>query len=151
MKSSAHPSPRHGFTLIEILIVIASIAILVTVVIVTISPARTLAKARNGQRYADISTILGAIYEYQLDHDQLPQAIGVGEYEICKTGVECPDGYIDLHVLTDGQQYLTAIPEDPNAATEISTGYSVAKQKFNSRITIIAHNAELDEAISISR
>jgi type IV pilus assembly protein PilA len=150
---SGMKSKQRGFTLIEVLIVIASIAILTTIAIVAINPSRSLAKARNGQRYADISTILSALYQYQLDHNgKIPEFIRNGEYEICHTGVACDtDAYIDLHELTDNQAYLVAIPRDPSGATETSSGYSVIKKKGYSRITIHAPYAELEEDIRVSR
>ncbi len=142
-----------GFTLIEVLIVIASIAILSTIVIIAINPGRSLAKARNGQRYADISTILNGLYQYQLDHNgQLPENLSNGTREICNTGVECDtQEYADLHELTDNEAYLVAMPQDPIASTVMSSGYAIIKSKGSNRTTIRAPYAELDEEIEVSR
>ncbi len=117
-----------GFTLMEVLIVIASIAILSTLVIVAVNPARSLAKARNGQRYADISAILSALYQYQLDNNgTLPPEVSLSEREICNTGKNCDDdvNMINLHALTDNQRYMVSIPKDPTASTEKGSGYTI--------------------------
>lgn len=56
-------SPR-GFTLLELLIVIAIISILFVAVVVTLNPAETLKKARDTQRVTDLSTLKTAISLY---------------------------------------------------------------------------------------
>lgn len=50
-----------GFTLLELLIVIAIIGILSVVVILVLNPAETLKKARDSQRMADLNTLKTAI------------------------------------------------------------------------------------------
>src|SRR3989344_457694 len=52
---------REGFTLIEILVVIGIIAVLATIVIIAINPARQFAQARDTQRTSNLNTILNAI------------------------------------------------------------------------------------------
>jgi len=53
-----------GFTLIEILVVVALIAILTTVTFVSIKPAKNFADARDVLRNSDIVQILNAITQY---------------------------------------------------------------------------------------
>lgn len=50
-----------GFTLIELIIVIAIISILATTVVLVLNPAELLAKARDSQRLTDLGTIQSAI------------------------------------------------------------------------------------------
>jgi len=53
-----------GFTLIEILVVVALIAILAAVTIVAINPAKHFSEARDAQRSSDVTQILNAVTQY---------------------------------------------------------------------------------------
>src|SRR3989338_2734046 len=74
---------RKGFTLVELLIVIAILAILATVVVLVLNPAQLLAEARDGQRVSDLSTIQSALTLY-LTTVNSPDLDNVGQ---CRTKV----------------------------------------------------------------
>ena len=59
---------QKGFTLLEVLMVIGILAILASVVLVAINPARQFKIARDSQRNANITTILNAIGQNMTDH-----------------------------------------------------------------------------------
>ena len=137
-----------GFTLIEILIVMGIIAILATIVIIAINPARQFAQARDSQRTSNINSILNAVGEYIADNKgALPTAITTttlnikggtgfaGGADLCPVlipiymAVLTSDPSLSTGAMTDGQ-ITTA-----ECATGYDTGYTVVKD-VNERITV---------------
>jgi prepilin-type N-terminal cleavage/methylation domain-containing protein len=57
---------QKGFTLLEILLVVAAIAILAGIVIFAVNPTKQLADTRDAQRKLDTKTILSAVYQYNV-------------------------------------------------------------------------------------
>ncbi len=139
---------QHGFTLIEILVVIGLIAILATIVIIAINPARQFAQGRNTQRTANVNAILNAIGQYTADNTgKLPTFTSGADAKVL-----CGD------ILG---KYIPSIPVDPevdagpikSCSSVYDTGYIVTKDS-NSRVTVSAPNAAtetaLDDAETIS-
>jgi len=138
-----------GFTLLEILLVVAAIAILAGIVILAINPGKQLADTRNSERWADVNTILNAVYQYSIDNDgDLPAGISTTVTEVCHTST-CT-GLADLSELTTDEEYLVAIPTDPTGADTNGAGYEIV-QSANGRITVSAPDAEQGETIAVSR
>src|SRR3989339_1399937 len=142
---------KRGFTLLEILMVIAIIAILASIVILAINPNRQLAKVRNTQRQMNLGEINKALQQYYIDNRSYPISVTTTLTEICNTGatsspnsVDCTD-LVDLSPLVP--TYLVAIPTDPQASGT-STGYMVMKNSSN-KIVLLASEAELNTNIGI--
>jgi len=145
-----HTQREKGFTLLEILLVVAAIAILAGIVILALNPGKQLAETRNAQRAADVNTVLNAIYQYAIDNNgNLPASITTTPTAICQTGGTCT-GLIDLSVLTASETYLVAMPSDPSTATANSTAYNVS-QSANGRVTVAAPDAEQGSTITVTR
>ena len=127
-----------GFTLLEILLVIAAIGILAAIVLVAINPNRQLAQVRDAQRRSDINTIYKALEQYLIDTGSYPSSVNNNFKEICNTGNKTTtdtlnpttlcDNKADLRVLVP--TYLAAIPSDPSGG-----GYRVAINE-NNRIAV---------------
>lgn len=130
-----------GFTLIEVLLVVAIIAIIAGIVILAISPRRQLDSSNDARRKADVNTILNAVYQYAIDHGgTIPATITTTQSEICLTGSGVASAtcgsLIDLEAVTNNERYLTAMPVDPGGATTtFGTGYHIYRSA-NNRITV---------------
>ena len=138
---------KAGFTLIEILVVIGIIAILATIVLIAINPARQFAQANDTQRTSNVNAILNAIGQYIADNKgMLPKGAEVTPVEITDTPkVISKSSGIDLcKALVPN--YLPSLPVDPretdgavvNCDSAYNTQYSVVKATSTSRITVSA-------------
>ena len=153
---------QHGFTLLEILLVVAAIAILAGIVIVAINPNRQLGQARNAQRQSDVNTILNAVYQYAIDNNgTLPIGIdaNTGAFQVLGTagsGCDATCGVVAtvstcLNLSSDlVPTYIVGIPQDPSTGTAVNTDYYI-NQDANSRITVGACDSEQSATISITR
>lgn len=138
---------QKGFTLIEILLVVAAIAILAGIVIVAINPNKQLGDTRNAQRKSDVNTILNAISQYSVDNNgALPTGITATSTEICVTA-PC-GGLVDLSVLVP--KYVVGIPVEPQGVTPNGAGYMVSKTA-SGRISVAAQFPEQGMTITATR
>ena len=151
-------SNKKGFTLLEVLLVVAAISILAGIVIIAINPTKQLGDTRNAQRRADVNTVLNGVYQFALDNNGvvpptiLSGACTIAGSEICRTGAASCVGFTDLASTTFNEKYLVAIPTDPQStSTNYSgVGYHIAKDT-NNRITVCAPLAEQGATITVTR
>ena len=142
---------KSGYTLTEMLIVIAIIGVLASVMVVAINPARQLAKARDTQRETDIIVILSAIYQYASEHSgELPDTDDDPETSNFPDSLTCIGTDLDCFDLASAgeddetivPEYLAEIPTDPRAqfpreGTDGDTGYKIMVDE-NGRLTATA-------------
>lgn len=149
---------KSGFTLIEILLVMGIIAILATIVIVAINPARQFAQARNSQRTSNVFSILNAVGQNITDNRGVFDCLA-GPIPQVATVIKSSGGYDIAPCLTP--TYIPALPFDPSAPgahftslTDYNTEYSIVLDS-NGRITISAlyalNSSELEQEISATR
>ena len=146
-----------GFSLIEILVVVALIIILATITIVAINPAKNFRDTRNAQRSADIMQILNAVTQYTSEEGNLLS--GLGTIPACDVveaeyGVQIGTGAGNVNLATGlVEEYLVAIPTDPSGGTDEATGYYIC-QTTTGRVEITGFkeiDANNTEAITVKR
>lgn len=122
----------------ELIIVIAIIAILAGAIFVAIDPARRLNEARNARRFSDIATILDAVKKYQADnegvhYDEVGDMTEAIYYAIGTDGTSCSGcsivgGITECVDIEDmGNNYLAVVPFDPLDGNENNTQYYMLK------------------------
>lgn len=148
-------SSKRGFTLIEMLVVIAILSILLVIVLVAINPAKQTKNARNSKRRADVLIILSAVNQHFIINNgfsaNFPPAgtpaevigSGVGQSDICLDAVPA---------------IVAALPMDPDTGADTTgcgvydTEYTISISATNDRVTISAPNTEGGgPVISVSR
>lgn len=164
-----------GFTIIELLLVIAIIAILAAIIFVALDPLKRFQDARDARRWSEVEEVLHAIKIDQIDNrgkylDAIA-ALPSGEVwmitastTMSSTTIDCDlnscagvastSACVDLSGLqTEG--YISAVPvspSNPDLGTDWDsnyTGYTIEKQ--GQYITISACDAEGGESIYAQR
>ena len=157
--------------MIEILVVIGIIAVLATIVIIALNPARQFAQARNSQRTSNVNAILNAIGQRIADGKgtfagliqgsnpaQTCPGLTVGaaplltvdtDYSIFIDDDSGVNG-ANIHIKCLSPTYVPSYPKDPTAASGDDTGYDLRIDSAG-RITVKASAAELGETISVTR
>jgi prepilin-type N-terminal cleavage/methylation domain-containing protein len=162
MKTAAR---QKGFTLIELLVVIGILAILFSIVLIAINPAKQFGQANDTKRRSDTLQILNTIHQYVAEHSgNLPTGLA---NNTATADIGSATGQIDLcEILTP--TYISALPVDPAitaktgktagealtnaecaAVGDYDTGYQVAVDA-NGRVTVSASHA-VTPPITITR
>ena len=157
MNLSKNKKFAKGFTLIEILLVVAILSVLLVVVFAALNPAQRLADTRDARRWNDVNQILTALHECIIDNDLttcgLSNPLALSQIGSCSSGgatlcTGAAAACIDLDADTDLDSYLSSFPLDPSDGAAANTGYGI--QITNGIVTVSACSAE-GETISVSR
>jgi type IV pilus assembly protein PilA len=124
-----------GFTLMELLIVIAIIGVLSTVLVVAVNPGRQLGKARDAERETDLTGIMAAVMQFSSEHSgSMPDTDGdpdTNNFPTTATCIGTDVSCFDLAGAGDDDDtivptYLVEMPADPKADDPAgNTGYSI--------------------------
>ena len=105
---------KKGFTLVELLLVMALIGVLASALIVLINPVAQFQRSRDSQRKNDLAQVQRALEQYYNDFNSYPASSGVPNYYILSNAWGTP-----------WTPYMDVLPKDP-ATTQtyryISTG-----------------------------
>ena len=153
---------REGFTLLEILLVVAAIGILAGIVILALNPGKQLGDTRNAQRRADVNTILNAAYQYSIaNNGNMPagldgvttssQVLGTAASG-CNTTCTVTTTIAACADLTGSlvPTFVVGVPTDPSSGNAANTDYYINRDG-NGRLTVGACDPEQGASISVSR
>lgn len=118
----------HGFTLLELLIVVAIIGLLAAIVVVALNGARE--GGRDGGRKTQVQEFIKALELYYSDNGVYPAPGGTPSYPVDFASVESE---------LSGSGYLRAIPEDPLYG---DAGYQYCVSPDQSSYTIAVNTEE---------
>ncbi|MEI6396957.1 MAG: prepilin-type N-terminal cleavage/methylation domain-containing protein [Candidatus Taylorbacteria bacterium] len=144
MKRHIFTGRSSGFTLLEILLTIAIIAILSAVTLSAINPIRQMSQARDSQRKSDVSELHKAVQQYFIDKGSYPVQISDDSavYGICNSQIFIPtssssdlSSSIDCGDLVNIARvlptYLSGIPVDPmSSKLGVDSLYRIAASKI---------------------
>lgn len=149
---------QKGFTLLELLIVMALIAILVGIALAALNPGRQFANARNSTRYAHVTAVSNAISANMAENNGVfTCASGAlpATAAIMADATSVPAGYDIAPCLVT--EYMSSMPYDPSTAgagwtseATYNTGYTIS-QDAQGRIAVLAPGAELGANIGLTR
>lgn len=148
MKPMYPTSPQKGFTILEVMLVIASLNLATGTGILALNPGGKIMDMRNEQRASDVATIVNAVHEYASRHTGKLPAIPTANDDICRTSSPSCAGVVNLQALV-AEGYLTDIPTDPLNTAKTTVGYVI--RQSGKTITVSAPFAERGEAIFMSR
>lgn len=155
-----------GFTLLELIIVVAIIGLLAAAVFVAVNPADRIGDAQNAQRWADITAIADAYAQYLVDNNgtaattsadcitanttcMISNYAGTDADYACRATTTAESIWLDPLVPAG---YLASIPFDPKStsAAATSTGYYFAYNALGT-LTIGSCDTYNSEVIKVTR
>ena len=153
---------QKGFTLLEILLVVAAIGILAGIVIIALNPAKQLGDTRNAERRSDVNSILNAVQQYAIDNNgTLPSGLDsvAGSSQVLGTAGSGADSTCTADTTVAAAvdlssdlvpTYIVGIPTDPSTGTDANTDYYI-NVDANGRVVVGACDPEQSATIEITR
>lgn len=128
-----------GFTLVELMVVITIIALLVGIVLASLSGSRNSAKYL--KRLTDIGQVNNEIVNYQLKYSKFPTTAGAWQ----TTGTCSALSSTATSTIVPFITMAGGIPIDPDKATNCNAGPMYAYKSDGDNYKIIVYNAQADK------
>ncbi|OHA53343.1 MAG: hypothetical protein A3A30_02395 [Candidatus Terrybacteria bacterium RIFCSPLOWO2_01_FULL_48_14] len=144
-RAEVRPVRSRGFTLLELIIVIAILAILAVVITLALNPAETLARARDSQRLSDLGSLKSAIGLYLVEQS-VPNMDNKAGNINCLDTDQAPSGTDGGQIRYSASETLTdAIPpanRGPDAdSSTVTETWAAGVPAINWAVTPTAANA----------
>lgn len=147
---------RSGFTLTEIVIGVALLAVLGGVALVALNPYGQVAGARNTQRTLHLQALMNAIRQNIAESGTGAFTCPAGSIPASATTMRSAGGYDIAPCLVPA--FTQALPFDPRVSgaryagpTDYDTGYTVRRDPASGTVTLSAPGAELGATITLAR
>ena len=150
--------------MIELIIVVAVIALLAAAVFVAVDPAKRIGEANNAQRWSDITAVTDAIMKYTVDNNGTLPFSGMTNnkvYMMTVKGAATTGSGVCTNASTTAKKdmssgivdtYFPTIPLDPSAASGSSTSdYFIIYNSSSGRIRVGACTTYSSASISVQR
>lgn len=147
---------ERGFTLIEILVVIGILAVLLSITLIAINPAKQFSQANNTKRKSDVNAILNAVNQYAVDHKGNLSAIGIPDSNAGPKVIGSDTGNGELDFCPDiVPTYIAEMPIDPTTGDwtncqDYNSGYTIVRSVTDNRITVSAPDTEIPPAEDVA-
>lgn len=147
---------ERGFTLIEILVVIGILAVLLSITLIAINPAKQFSQANNTKRKSDVNAILNAVNQYAVDHKGNLSAIGIPDSNAGPKVIGSDTAGGELDFCPDiVPTYIAEMPIDPTtgdwtSCQDYNSGYTIVRSVTDNRITVSAPDTEIPPADDVA-
>ncbi|MEK7195865.1 MAG: type II secretion system protein [Patescibacteria group bacterium] len=105
MQTTSNKMQKKGFTLVELLIVVAILAVLSTATVLILNPAQILQESRDSTRLSDLNTINGAIALY-LNNTATPTFGGTWRCTMAVVAAPCDTSTSNVIRAVDGTGWV---------------------------------------------
>jgi prepilin-type N-terminal cleavage/methylation domain-containing protein len=128
-----------GFTLVELILVVAIIVIIAAAVFVALNPAKRIGEANDAARWSDANQVLNAVHQYVVDNSGSFPNSGSWTADVnfvlgtdgsgCDTDCGAVATQAACLNLTDlvSNNYIGSIPQDPVTGSAGNTDYYAAR------------------------
>lgn len=127
-----HQSTQSGFTLIEILVVVAIIGMLSIVVVISLNQAR--AKGRDAKRKSDMGQVQKALELYANDNNGTYPSTSMSWWGIGDEGGNRDTSGANAYIPDLTPNYISILPVDPRGVTTGWSGYLYKSNGFSYKL-----------------